>query len=315
MSSKNQISIIGLRKLWFAISIALVVPGVIALFVWRLQPGIDFTGGYEVEIANITNQNLIREKLSDLKLVDLTITTSGEENTLIRYSGSEIIGDDGNKIDPQALKTKLENKITELGTKQVSYSSVGPSVSGDTTRNAIISVLLASIAILLYLSYAFRNTPPPVTSWSFGVTAILAMLHDALFVLGSYAILGKLFGVQVDGLFVTAVLTVIGFSVHDTIVVYDRIREKLNKFGSKFSFEEIVNASIVETLGRSLNTSITVILTLTALLVFGGESIKWFVLALLIGVISGTYSSIFNAAPMLVVWNNYLIKRSKNNAK
>jgi preprotein translocase subunit SecF len=172
-----------------------------------------------------------------------------------------------------------------------------------------LGVGLASIAILLYIAFAFRNTPPPVSPWSFGATAIIALLHDALLLIGVFAILGHFFGVQVDALFVTAVLTVIGFSVHDTIVVYDRIRENLRRLNKPF--EEVVNISINETLARSLNTSITVILVLLAFYLFGGESIKYFVLALLIGIISGTYSSIFNASPLLVVYNNWKIKRSK----
>jgi preprotein translocase subunit SecF len=163
---------------------------------------------------------------------------------------------------------------------------------------------------LLYIAFAFRNTPPPVSPWSFGATAIIALLHDALLLIGVFAILGHFLGVQVDALFVTAVLTVIGFSVHDTIVVYDRIRENLRRLNKPF--EEVVNISINETLARSLNTSITVILVLSAFYLFGGESIKYFTLALLIGIISGTYSSIFNASPLLVVYNNWKIKRYKS---
>ena len=162
---------------------------------------------------------------------------------------------------------------------------------------------------MLYIAFAFRNAPPPVSPWSFGVSAIIALLHDALLLLGLFSLLGHFFGVQVDSLFVTAVLTVIGFSVHDTIVVFDRVRENLRRYNKPF--DEVVNLSINETLARSLNTSLTVILTLSALLLFGGESIRLFVLALLVGIISGTFSSIFNASPMLVVWNNYRLKKSK----
>jgi preprotein translocase subunit SecF len=163
------------------------------------------------------------------------------------------------------------------------------------------------VAFVIFLAISFRNAPPPVSPWSFGVTAVIALLHDTLALLGIFAILGKLYNVEVDALFITAVLTTIGFSVHDTIVVFDRIRENLKRY--THSFEIIVNDSIVETIARSLSTSITVLFTLLALLIFGGESIRLFVLALLLGVLLGTYSSIFNAAPMLVVWNNYKLKR------
>jgi preprotein translocase subunit SecF len=157
------------------------------------------------------------------------------------------------------------------------------------------------------VAWAFRNTPPPVSPWGFGIMAIVALLHDALFVLGVFSLLGHFLGVEVDALFVTAILTVIGFSVHDTIVVFDRIRENLRR--DKGSFETIVNNSILETVARSINTSLTVLLTLLALFLFGGQSIRLFVLALLIGIASGTYSSIFNASPLLVTLHNWRLKR------
>jgi preprotein translocase subunit SecF len=167
--------------------------------------------------------------------------------------------------------------------------------------------VLVSTAIVLYIAFAFRNVPAPASSWSFGFMAIAALLHDALFLLGVFSLLGHFLKVEVDALFVTAVLTVIGFSVHDTIVVFDRIRENLRR--DKGSFEQIVNNSILETIARSVNTSVTVLLTLLALFLFGGESIRMFVLALLIGVASGTYSSIFNASPLLVTLHNWRVKR------
>jgi preprotein translocase subunit SecF len=184
---------------------------------------------------------------------------------------------------------------------------VGPTVSSTIATSAVISLVLVSLAIVFYIAFAFRNAPPPVSPWSFGIMAIVALLHDALFVLGVFSILGHFFGVEIDALFVTAILTVIGFSVHDTIVVFDRIRENLRR--DKGSFENVVNNSILETIARSINTSLTVILTLLALFLFGGQSIRMFVLALLIGVASGTYSSIFNASPLLVTWHNWRLKR------
>ncbi|HEY4384634.1 MAG TPA: protein translocase subunit SecF, partial [Ktedonobacteraceae bacterium] len=181
-----------------------------------------------------------------------------------------------------------------------SNSEVGPSVASETTRNAFFAVLAASILILLYISFSFRKVPK---AWRYGTCAIIALLHDVLVLLGVFSILGWLFGVQVDSLFLTAVLTVVGFSVHDTIVVFDRIRENMQRSTSE-SFEQVVDASLVQTMSRSLNTSLTVLFTLATLTLFTqpGSSVHNFTLALLIGIFSGTYSSIFNASMMLVIW-------------
>lgn len=296
-------NIVGKRKIWFTISILLILPGTVALILWGLKPGIDFTGGQEMEVSGSTNQTQVRDVVAKANVKDITVTTSGNDRLLIRYS-------DKDAGDSELVHQNVKSLLSQAGISETSFSSVGPSVSRDITRNALLGVGLASIAILLYIAFAFRNTPPPVSPWSFGTTAIIALLHDALLLIGVFAILGHFFGIQVDALFVTAVLTVIGFSVHDTIVVYDRIRENLRRLNKPF--EEVVNISINETLARSLNTSITVILVLLAFYLFGGESIKYFVLALLIGIISGTYSSIFNASPLLVVYNNWKIKRASS---
>lgn len=295
-------NIIGRRKLWFTISIILILPGLISLALWGLKPGIDFTGGQEMEIKGAASQDAIRAVLEAAKVKDITITPSGNDALLIRYSDKGI--GDSEQIH-QAIKSGLQ----QIKASETSFSSVGPAVSRDITRNALIAIVLAALAIVVYIAFAFRNTPPPVSPWSFGLTAIIALLHDALFLIGVFSLLGHFFDVEVDSLFVTAVLTVIGFSIHDTIVVYDRIRENLRRYNKPF--EEVVNDSILETLARSINTSLTVVITLLALYLFGGESIKMFVLALLIGIISGTYSSIFNATPLLVVYNNWKIKRAK----
>jgi len=299
-------NIVGKRKIWFMISILLVLPGTIALFVWGLKPGIDFTGGQELEVSGQTTQSQLHDIVAKVGVKDITVTTSGNDRLLVRYSDQ---GLDKELGDSQQIRQNIKVLLGQQNLTETSFSSVGPAVSRDITRSAILGVAMASLAILLYIAFAFRNTPPPVSPWSFGATAIIALLHDALFVLGIFAILGHFFGVQVDALFVTAILTVIGFSVHDTIVVYDRIRENLRRLNQPF--EEVVNISINETLARSLNTSITVIIVLLAFYLFGGESIKYFILALLIGIISGTYSSIFNASPLLVVYNNWKIKKAK----
>ena len=299
-------NIVGHRKLWFAISIIMIVPGTIALALWGLQPGIDFTGGQELELTGSRDQTQVQELVAKSGVKDITVTTSGSQNLLVRYSDKDI-------GDSQEIHNEIKSLLAENGISEVSFSSVGPSVSKDITRNAGIAVALAALAIIIYIAFAFRNTPPPVSPWSFGFTAIIAVLHDTLLVLGIFAILGHFFGVEVDSLFVTAVLTVIGFSVHDTIVVFDRIRENLRRYNKPF--EEVVNDSILETFTRSINTSLTVLVVLLAFYLFGGQSIKYFILALLIGIISGTYSSIFNASPLLVLWEEYSEKKKDKLSK
>lgn len=299
-------NIVKYRNLFYAISLAIIIPGMIALFTHGLRLGIDFKGGQSMEIAGSATAEQITQAAKDNDLHDVTVTTS-DQNLLLRYS------DDAAPAEVESHRRALESQLRQYGSEQVRFESVGPSVSRDLTKNALIALALVSLAILLYISFAFRNMPPPVSSFAFGVAAIIALLHDALLLIGVFSILGIFFGVEIDSLFVTAVLTAIGFSVHDTIVVFDRVRENLRRHRGEF--DNIVNISIQETLARSLNTSITVLLTLMALYLFGGESIKLFVLALLIGIASGTYSSIFNAASLLVTWNDYQQKQKVKQAK
>jgi preprotein translocase subunit SecF len=205
--------------------------------------------------------------------------------------------------EKQDLVNQLTNKLGPF--KELQFETIGSSVGNSIRNRAIYAVALASVGILLYIVYAFRNTQRP---FLYGVCALVAMLHDVLVVLGIFSILGEVADVEVNALFVTALLTVIGFSVHDTIVVFDRIRENLAARVAP-NFEETVNYSLAQTIVRSINTSLTVVLTLLALYLYGGESTKEFVLTLLIGVVSGTYSSIFNASQLLVAWENGEIQR------
>jgi preprotein translocase subunit SecF len=260
------VNIIGKRKIWYAVSLLVILPGVISLFVNGLKLGIDFKGGSLMELSGRADPATVRELASKQNFQDVTVTTSGDDNTLVRYR-DEAQGEEA-EANHQEFKAELDAK----GLSEVRFDTVGPSVSRDITRNAIISVVLASLAIVFYVAFAFRSAPPPVSSWSFGVVAVLALLHDALLLMGVFSILGRLFNVEIDALFVTAVLTVIGFSVHDTIVVFDRVRENLRR--RRGSFEEVVNVSILETFARSINTSLTVLLTLLALFLFGGITIS-----------------------------------------
>lgn len=195
--------------------------------------------------------------------------------------------------------TRIEkNAVGEV----VFSETVGPVIGEELKQNSVKAVGIASLAIIFYIAFAFREIAKPYSPWKWGISAVIAILHDVLVVTGIFSILGHIYDVEIDALFVTALLTIIGFSVHDTIVVFDRIRENLRKTAGKVSLTEVVNDSIKQTLGRSIATSLTVVITLVALVLFGGESIRWFIVALLFGIISGTYSSIFNAAPLLVIW-------------
>ena len=291
------------RKLWFIISLVVIVPGLVSLLISGLKLGIDFTGGtlWEVRFSQPATALEIESALRDAGLDSVIVQQSGpasDETFLIRMP--EVPEGSAQKtMLTQALETAI-GPFTEL-----EYATVGGALSTQIRNRAILAVALASVGILLYMAYAFRNTQNPLL---YGSSALIAMLHDVLVVLGIFSILGLLFNVQIDALFITALLTIIGFSVHDTIVVFDRIRENLAKHPDE-SFEAIVDYSLAQTVVRSVNTSLTVIFTLLALVLFGGGSTRMFVLALLVGVVSGTYSSIFNASQLLVAWENGEIQR------
>lgn len=294
-----MLNIIGKKNLYFLISLLLIVPGMISLFLWGLRPSIDFTGGSRLTLLfpkNVTEKQVdnIKTVFSDQKIDISTIKISEKRVTIRTKPLSE-------KQDSKLL-VELKKKTGEF--KQEDFETIGPTIGQETTFNALKTILFASILIVLYVAYSFRKVPKPASSWKFGICAIIALIHDGLLVIGIFSILGHFAHVEVDSLFVTAILTVIGFSVHDTIVVFDRIRENLRKFIG-MPFPQVVNDSILQTLNRSLNTSLTAILVLFTLLLFGGESIRWFVVALLVGITSGTYSSIFNAAALLVLWEEW----------
>lgn len=206
----------------------------------------------------------------------------------------------------------ISNLTTDLGkVTEKQYQSVGPSVSKDLTYKAVRAIIFAAILIILYLAYAFRAVAYPVSSWRFGVVAVIALLHDLIITIGVFAVIAHFLHYEVDSSFITALLTVMGFSVHDTIVVFDRLRENLIRLKASDSqeFEQLADQSLGETLNRSLATSLTVIFTLVSLTLLGGESIRPFVVTLLIGIFIGTYSSIFTATPLLVIWQNLVFKR------
>ncbi len=278
------------KLLFFILSTLVILPGLFVTITSGLKLGIDFTGGALLEYK--FNGNVDKFDLQKYG----TVTSSGNNTYIIRTKPME---------HEQLINLKNEFNL-KFGKFEVRREeNVGPVIGKELEQRAIMALGLACLMIVLYISYAFRKVPKPTSSWRFGIAAIVALIHDVLVVVGLFAILGKFFNVEVDVLFVTALLTIIGFSVHDTIVVFDRIRENLPKYLSK-KFSDVADISITQTLARSLNTSLTVVFVLLALLLFGGETIRWFVAALLIGIISGTYSSIFNATALLAFWEEKL---------
>lgn len=292
-----MIDIVGRRYWFFLISMLVIVPGVIALLVWGLPLAIDFTGGSLLEVrfpqGTAPQPGQVVALYSEYNIGDPLVQNAGEDDIIAR---SKPIDETVMADLVSEMESRFGGPITVLR-----FSSVGPSVGAEVAQRAAGAVGLATLGILAYITWAFRGVP---NAFRYGFAAILAMLHDVAVVMGVEAIVGHFLGWEVDALFLTALLTVIGFSVHDSIVVFDRIRENQRLF-KRLDFETLVNHSIVQTLDRSINTQLTVMLTLLSLLLLGGVTTRHFVSILLIGVFSGTYSSIFNAAPILVVWENH----------
>ncbi|OGE33979.1 protein-export membrane protein SecF [Candidatus Daviesbacteria bacterium RIFCSPHIGHO2_02_FULL_36_13] len=286
------------KVVYFIISILIILPGLYFLFTDGIKFGIDFTGGalLEYRFEKSVPLDVLKGEITNQGVEVGQITEIGSNTYVIRTKPL-----DQNKISK--LKEGLDKKFGKIEVRREEF--VGPVVGSELRQKAIYAVFLSSLFIVLYITFSFRKVPKPASSLRFGICAVVALVHDVLLVLGVFAILGKFLEVEIDTLFVTAMLTIIGFSVHDTIVVFDRIRENLIKNMDK-KFTDVANLSIVQTLARSLNTSLTVVFVLTALLLFGGETIRWFVVALLVGIVSGTYSSIFNATALLVWWEERL---------
>jgi len=297
---QGNFNIIGTRRAWYILSTVLILPGIISLFVWGLNVGIDFKGGTLQELSFDSGRpdiQQIRTEIDGAGIHGVSVQTSGDKEVIVRFPN-----EDGNTPRDSANKILDAVRTNNQQVIEKSFENIGGSVARSTTRSAVWAVLIASVAIILFIAWSFASLPKPASSWRFGVTAIVALAHDLLFVIGAYSIIGHFFRqIEVDALFITALLTILGFSVNDTIVVFDRIRENLRRLPGK-TFEEIANASLNQTLARSINTSMMVLIVLVSLLVLGGESVRNFILALTLGVAIGTYSSIFNASPLLVSW-------------
>lgn len=292
--------IIKYRKIWYALSGLIVGAGLFAVFFFGLKPGIEFIGGSLLEVEyenNRPDMAGIRVKLGGLDFGNTIIQPSGEKGLIVRAK----------ELTEEEHQELLGALSSGDPLKEIRFDSIGPTIGKELKNKSIVAVITVIVMIVLYIAFVFRKVSRPVSSYKYGLITVIALVHDVAIPAGVFAYLGKYYGVEIDVLFITALLTVLGFSVHDTIVVFDRVREnlKVGLFGS--DFEKTVGSSVSQTLARSINTSLTVTIVLFALLFFGGESTRYFSLALIIGVIAGTYSSIFIASPLLATvhkWQN-----------
>lgn len=304
----NRFTPIGFMKytpLYYAISLLVIIPGLVSLFAVGLKPAIDFTGGALMELQfphhSPTENQILASASGILELA--SIQSAPNNGYVIRTKPLDKLQHDQFKYSLASLSASLSATTSaNLNDYLIEhrFETVGPTLGQELLQKTIVSIALAAGAILLYVAYRFNEL-------KFGVTAVIAMFHDTLILLGIFSLLGYYLGIEVDTLFVTAVLTTLSFSVHDTIVVYDRIRESRKKY-PQAPLVTLVNKAVTETLPRSINNSMTIIFMLLSLWLLGGESIKWFVFALLIGTIAGTYSSTFTAAPLLVAWDRLTSK-------
>lgn len=298
------------RKIFYSISVILVVASLASLAIWGVKPGIDFTGGTLVEVAypdGRPDQEAVAEQLAVIDSA-ASIRQAGTDGYLVRMK--PITQEEKAQVF-SALSLGGKNNITEKN-----FSSIGPVLGKEALRKSLFSIVFVIVAIVLFITFAFRKVAEPVSSWKYGLIAIVALAHDVIIPTGVFAILGHLAGYEVDTLFITALLVVLGFSVHDTIVVFDRVRENLRHATAKKPFSEVVSESINQTFTRSINTSLTTLIALIVLYFFGGSTTEHFSLALIIGIAAGTYSSIFIGSPLLVTVDNWAsAKRAKNSQK
>jgi preprotein translocase subunit SecF len=288
------------RKIFYSFSALIVGFSIFAIFFWGINFGIDFTGGSVTEFKyqeNIEEKEKVQNIISDsgIDLGNFSLRQTGETGYILRTKN--ISEDDKNTVI-ENLKNNTTQELTE-----VRFSNIGPTLGSELKNRALLAIFVVVLAIVLFIAYVFRRVSKPVSSWNYGLITIIAFLHDVLIPIGMLAVMGQFGGVEVDTLFVVAILVVLGYSINDTIVVFDRVRENLGKTDEKLrtsKFKSIVSTSLKETISRSINTSLTTIIALFAIYFFGGEVTKIFALTMMVGVIAGTYSSIFLAAPMLV---------------
>jgi preprotein translocase subunit SecF len=311
-----MIDIVNKRQWFFLISGILIIAGIISLAVFGLKPGTDFIGGTSMtlqfspidghEVSWSDFQSQLRDEMAKLGYGEATIQNAGGGSFIIHIS--EITSDEANELADE-LGAELDSQV-----ERTDYYSASPTIGAETARNAGVAVIIAAVAMLFYIVWAFRRMPSP---FRWGTCAVIALIHDVFIIVGIFSFLGWLAGVEIDALFITGLLAVVGYSINNTVVIFDRIRENVSRHISA-DFGVTVNSSIVETLGRSLNTSLTTLFVILALFLFGGATIHYFVLVLLLGVIIGTYSSVCISGQLLVVWEKKewrsLLLSTKRNA-
>ena len=296
--------VVNYRKIFYTFSGILVLASFLSLAVWGLKPGIDFTGGTLIEVSytdgNRPDQNQVSAALA---LVDRTasIRPSGTNEYIVRMKPI----DQAEKATVMSALSLNESTSTTLKT----FDSIGPVLGAEALRKAYVSIILVILGIVLFITFAFRKVSEPVSSWKYGLTAIIALVHDVIIPVGFFSVMGHFAGFEVDTLFVTALLVILGFSVHDTIVVFDRVRENLKHASAHKPFGEIVGESISQTFTRSINTSLTTLIALVVLYILGGSTTQHFSLALIVGIAAGTYSSIFIGSPLLVTIEKWTRKK------
>ncbi len=294
-------------KIYYIVSAVLIVASIVSLFAYGLKFGIEFTGGAVIDLT-FTNQrpsnDQIKNQLSEFNLSDLTVKPVGNQGATLQLSGVD-----------EATHQKILSKLNELSPVQEnSFQYIGPSVGQELRNKTEIAILLALVAITIYIAFAFRKVSRPVSSWKYGITSLIALIHDILIPLGLFSVLGKFYNVEITIPIIAALLTVLGFSVHDTIVIFDRIRENILRRGMG-NFQETVDWSLNQTIGRSLSTVFSTLIVLFAIFFFGGDTLKYFALTLIVGITSGAYSSIFIASPLLVSWKSYDEKKMQKGQK
>jgi len=290
------------RKIYFGFSGVLIIASIFALIVFGLKPGIDFTGGSILEIEYIkerpSNQE-IRDKVSGFDLGTIYAQPTGEKGVILRME----------EIDEEIHQQILEKLQDGKELEEIRFESIGPTIGQELKQKTKIVIVVALLSMIVYIALAFRKVQRPLRSWQYGITSVIALFHDILIPLGAFAILGKFYGIEISIPVITALLAVLGYSINNTVVVFDRIRENLLKRGE--IFEEIVDRSLNQTLSRQINTSLTTLFVAGAIFFLGGETLKYFALALIFGILAGTYSSIFLAGPILVTW--FKFRRGKTN--
>ncbi len=299
-------NIIGKKGIFLGIAGLLVALSLASVFVFGFEEGIDFKGGTVWQIK--TTQESITPEILETAIKE-QLPAVGE----VRVA-SEISSDSFlirlpvlNEADHQKLVSAFSTKFSDFN--EMSFQSIGPSVGAELRKKSFISIVLVLLGISLYIAYAFRKVSRPISSWKYGIVTLFTLLHDIAIPAGLMAALGRYSGIEIDSNFIVALLVVMGFSVHDTIVVFDRIRENLFLDKGKSNFKDVINESVKQTIARSINTSLTLIIVLIALYLIGPSTLHYFILTLLIGVIMGTYSSIFVASPILYIWQN--LKKTK----